>query len=179
MGECRQMWTSLFQYPHVHNTAIIIRWPCSSGMIECTHSPQLTVQFTCNGPVMKKVPVALAISGTCSSVHFLRAVPSTCEAIETSDTMTYSHSVYSETCRDEQIETGEVLPGYQSIMVVEPPTELEKETMMSNKKVHWNKGRAPANKGKPRSAETRALISQRTREAMRDPKVKSYKEEDA
>ncbi|KAL9270580.1 hypothetical protein AKJ16_DCAP15650 [Drosera capensis] len=154
------MWTSLFQ------------WPCCRSIIECTHSPQLTVQFTCNGPNMKKVPVALAISGTCSSVHFLRAVPSTCEAIETSDTMAYSHSVYSETCRHEQIETGEVLPGYQSIMVMEPPTELEKETMMSNNKVHWNKGRAPPNKGKPHSAETRALISQRTREAMRDPQIR-------
>ncbi|KAL9249984.1 hypothetical protein AKJ16_DCAP14743 [Drosera capensis] len=169
------MWASLVQYPHAHCTAIIIRWPLSRSVIECTHSPQLTLQFTCN--VSKKVPVALAVSGTFTSVHFLRAVPGNCEAIETSDTVAYSYSLHTESGRDEQIETGEVLPGYQPIMVVEPPTELEKETMMSNKKVHWNKGRTPANKGKPHSVETRALISQRTREAMRDPKVKSCKTE--
>ncbi|XP_065852687.1 uncharacterized protein [Euphorbia lathyris] len=40
------------------------------------------------------------------------------------------------------------------------------------KKVHGNKGKVPWNKGRKHTSETRALIKQRTIEAMRDPQVK-------
>lgn len=40
-----------------------------------------------------------------------------------------------------------------------------------------NKGKVPWNKGRKHSAETRERIRQRTLEALRDPKVKSSKEE--
>lgn len=38
---------------------------------------------------------------------------------------------------------------------------------------HANKGRVPWNKGRRHSEETRQKISQRTKEALKDPKVKS------
>lgn len=44
----------------------------------------------------------------------------------------------------------------------------------THKTTHGNKGRVPWNKGRKHSEETREKISRKTKEALKDPKVKSY-----
>lgn len=55
----------------------------------------------------------------------------------------------------------------------------EGEEVPRREKKHGNKGRVPWNKGRKHSEETRTRIRYRTKEALNDPKVKSYQKEDA
>lgn len=57
-------------------------------------------------------------------------------------------------------------------------SENEKEMQRRRKIGLANKGKVPWNKGRKHSEETREIISQRTKEALRNPKVKSCKRED-
>lgn len=53
--------------------------------------------------------------------------------------------------------------------------EDHKEILQRRRIGHANKGKIPWNKGRAHTAETRLRIKQRTREALRNPKVKSSK----
>lgn len=57
-------------------------------------------------------------------------------------------------------------------LVAEEKSDINKNEIERRKKIGLaNKGRVPWNKGKKHRAETRELISQRTKEALKDPKV--------
>ncbi|XP_024980684.1 stress response protein NST1 [Cynara cardunculus var. scolymus] len=57
--------------------------------------------------------------------------------------------------------------------VAETTSDMNKNEILRRKKIGLaNKGRIPWNKGKKHTAETRELISQRTKEALKDPKVR-------
>lgn len=58
-------------------------------------------------------------------------------------------------------------------LVAEEKSDINKNEIERRKKIGLaNKGRVPWNKGKKHRAETRELISQRTKEALKDPKVR-------
>lgn len=57
--------------------------------------------------------------------------------------------------------------------VAEERSDMNKNEIIRRKKIGLaNKGRVPWNKGKKHSADTRELISRRTKEALKDPKVR-------
>ncbi|KAL9249985.1 hypothetical protein AKJ16_DCAP14744 [Drosera capensis] len=157
--------TSSVHHCRIHRASITLRWPVHGSMIYCRHSPRITVQPTCFSPALKAKPLTFATFGTCIRLGFVMAFSGTCKATETSHTATYAHPDYSAGPRNEMYESGEMFPGNESNRAEETSTELEKE-LMRRKKLRL------AQTGKKHSAESRALMSQRKREAFRDPKVR-------
>lgn len=73
----------------------------------------------------------------------------------------------------EQISTEEFHLDCHSNSIENFGCEDNKESTRRRKIGVANKGRVPWNKGRKHSAETRERIRERTKEALRDPKVKS------
>ncbi|KAL8505745.1 hypothetical protein ACS0TY_016820 [Phlomoides rotata] len=87
-----------------------------------------------------------------------------------------SYRVLSKDINTKKSHTVEYFEGIKSDSLEEvnltENVHIDKEIQRTEKVIHGNKGRVPWNKGKKHSEETRERIRSRTKEALKDPKVR-------
>ncbi|KAJ6979831.1 hypothetical protein NC653_027846 [Populus alba x Populus x berolinensis] len=147
----------------------------NSGLCVGTHfQPNVQQSNHCNSIVMNTCPTYASIS-TFPRVYDSAALQISVDVRETTGSCKHFHSKISLDSAEKQTLIKEVqLDGYRD--TAESIIDLPKKG--KGKKKHGNKGRIPWNKGRKHTAETRALIKQRTTEALTNPQVKSFRDSD-
>ncbi|XP_073268573.1 uncharacterized protein [Populus alba] len=141
----------------------------NSGLCVGTHfQPNVQQSNHCNSIVMNTCPTYASIS-TFPRVYDSAALQISVDVRETTGSCKHFHSKISLDSAEKQTLIKEVqLDGYRD--TAESIIDLPKKG--KGKKKHGNKGRIPWNKGRKHTAETRALIKQRTTEALTNPQVR-------
>ncbi|KAJ6886766.1 MAP7 domain-containing protein 2-like [Populus alba x Populus x berolinensis] len=141
----------------------------NSGLCVGTHfQPNVQQSNHRNSIVMNTCPAYASIS-TFPRVYDSAALQMSVYVRETTGSSKHFHSKISLDSAEKQTLIEEVqLDGYRD--TAESINDLPKKG--KGKKKHGNKGRIPWNKGRKHTAETRALINQRTTEALTNPQVR-------
>ncbi|XP_011029550.1 PREDICTED: eukaryotic translation initiation factor 5B-like isoform X4 [Populus euphratica] len=157
--------------PHLPCTRVSnnLLWPTLGYVLEHTHfQPNVQQSNHHNSIVMNTCPAYASIS-TFPRVYDSAALQISVSVRETTGSSKHFHSKISLDSAEKQTLIEEVqLDGYCD--TAESFNELPKKG--KGKKKHGNKGRIPWNKGRKHTAETRALIKQRTIEALTNPQVR-------
>ncbi|XP_052301206.1 uncharacterized protein LOC7455960 isoform X2 [Populus trichocarpa] len=151
---------------HVSNNLL---WPTLGYVLEHTHfQPNVQQSNHRNSIVMNTCPICASIS-TFPRVYDSAALQISVSVRETTGSSKHFHSKISLDSAEKQTLIKEVqLDGYRD--TAESINDLPKKG--KGKKKHGNKGRIPWNKGRKHTSETRALIKQRTIEALTNPQVR-------
>ncbi|XP_034900435.1 uncharacterized protein [Populus alba] len=157
---------SFFHF-HVPNNLL---WPTLRYVLEYTHfQPNAQQSNNCTS-IRKKICPAYASISTFPRIDDFVALQISDDVGETTGSSKHYKSKIPLDPAEKQTISEEVQPDgcqYSAEIINDLPKKRRKR-----KKKHGNKGRIPWNKGRKHTAETRALIKQRTIEALTNPQVR-------
>ncbi|KAI5605383.1 hypothetical protein BDE02_01G347600 [Populus trichocarpa] len=157
---------SFFHF-HVPNNLL---WPTLGYVLEYTHfQPNVRQSNNCTS-IGKKICPAYASISTFPRIDDFVALQISDDVGETTGSSKHYQSKIPLDPAEKQTMSEEVQPDgcqYSAEIINDLPKKRRKR-----KKKHGNKGRIPWNKGRKHTAETRALIKQRTIEALTNPQVR-------
>ncbi|KAG6790414.1 hypothetical protein POTOM_006567 [Populus tomentosa] len=152
---------------HVPNNLL---WPTLRYVLEYTHfQPNAQQSNNCTS-IGKKICPAYASISTFPRIDDFVALQISDDVGETTGSSKHYKSKIPLDPAEKQTISEEVQPDgcqYSAEIINDLPKKRRKR-----KKKHGNKGRIPWNKGRKHTAETRALIKQRTIEALTNPQVR-------
>lgn len=148
-------------------------WPCLCTLAEYSDYQSIPLKFYCQNSPVTCLPAQSAASCSGTRLHLPRVVPLAARTRESSNAMMSSESNTNlNKIHNEGWDDARGLSYHHPEPAVACTMEGIKESERRRKIGLANKGRVPWNKGKRHSPDTVARIRERTRQAMRDPKVK-------
>lgn len=154
-------------YPSSYYVPNPVLLPTLGYVVEYTNFEANIVRSNCQTSVMKRVCPSFDSFNSLSRAHHPGALEISVNVEEASN---YFHFKLSQDSAEIETLNEEVLLDNYPDCSKNPSGN--KERQKSRKRTHGNKGKVPWNRGRKHTAETRALIKQRTIEALRDPQVR-------